>query len=128
LPALLAVLFCAAPAAADDDWWGPDKGLHFGVSAGLAAGGYGLSALVLDEPWQRAVAGGATALTLGVSKEIYDATGRGDPSGRDLAWNFAGVAVGVSLALSVDLLVRHRRLRREKEEAYASLSHGKLRW
>ena len=36
----------AADAQADDDpWWGPDKALHLGVSAGLAGGGYALGAI-----------------------------------------------------------------------------------
>ncbi|MBK9036540.1 MAG: hypothetical protein IPL61_35710 [Myxococcales bacterium] len=43
--ALTALVSMPPPARADDDWLGPDKALHFGASAGLAAGGYGASAI-----------------------------------------------------------------------------------
>jgi len=59
----------------------------------------------LDERWQRATVGAGFALTLGVSKELYDATGRGDASAKDLTWDVAGAAVGVALALLVDFVV-----------------------
>ena len=50
LPALALGLAAAvtparASAADPDPWLGPDKALHFGISAGLAGGGYALSAL-----------------------------------------------------------------------------------
>ena len=46
LPPLVAalVLCFAAEARAEDEWWGRDKALHFGVSGALAAGGYGANA------------------------------------------------------------------------------------
>ena len=102
-----ATLLGTAPArAADPDpWFGPDKALHFGFSAGLAAGGYGVSALVLDKPWQRAVAGASFSLTLGAGKELYDLTGHGDPSWRDFTWDVIGTAVGVGVALLIDAAV-----------------------
>jgi putative lipoprotein len=99
-------LSLSKPARADE-WFGKDKSLHFGVSAGLAVGGYAASALVLDEPWQRSVAGTGFALTFGVAKETWDAAGHGDPSWKDLTWDVAGTAVGVGLALAVDLLLFH---------------------
>ena len=105
LALLLAGTLLATGAAAADDrdpWLGPDKALHFGVSVGLAAGGYGASALVLDRPWQRAVAGGAFSLTLGAGKELYDLSGHGDPSWKDFTWDVLGTAVGLGIALLVD--------------------------
>ena len=106
LAVCLAVLGISRPAAADDDpWWGRDKALHFGVSAGLAAGGYGVSSLFLEPRWQRAALGGGFALTLGAGKEAYDATGRGDASIKDFTWDVAGAAVGVAVALLVDVVV-----------------------
>jgi putative lipoprotein len=94
-----------AHAADPDPWFGPDKALHFGVSAGLAAGGYGVSAFVLDQRWQRALAGGGFSLTLGAGKELYDLSGHGDPSWKDFTWDVVGTAVGVGIALLVDTAV-----------------------
>lgn len=91
-----------ARAADPDPWFGPDKGLHFGVSVGLAAGGYGVSAVVLDERWQRALAGAGFSLTLGAGKELYDLTGHGDASWKDFTWDVVGTAVGVGIALLID--------------------------
>ena len=98
------VLATAARAAArdQDPWLGPDKALHFGVSVGLAGGGYAMSALVLERPWQRAIAGGTFSLGLGAAKELYDLSGHGDPSWRDFTWDIAGTAVGLGIALLVD--------------------------
>jgi putative lipoprotein len=98
-----ATLLAGRAAASDaDPWFGPDKALHFGVSVGLAAGGYGVSALVLERPWQRALAGGSFSLALGAGKELYDLSGHGDPSWRDFTWDVAGTAVGLGIALLVD--------------------------
>ena len=94
-----------AKAADRDPWWGPDKALHFGFSAGLAAGGYGVSTLWLDERWQRALAGAGFSLTLGAGKELYDLSGHGDPSWKDFTWDAIGTAVGVGVALLVDVAV-----------------------
>jgi len=74
------------------------------VSVGLAAGGYAASVPFLEPRWQRATAGGGFALALGAGKEAYDATGHGDASFKDFTWDVAGAAVGVALALLVDVL------------------------
>lgn len=123
---VLAVLVVGpAPAAAqdrddEDPWWGRDKALHFGVSGMIAAGGYALSVPLLDEPWQRAAAGGGLALLAGVGKEVWDAIGDGDPSWRDMTWNLVGSAAGLLLAVSVDLLVRALRGPPEPGDAAAA--------
>jgi putative lipoprotein len=97
------LLFPATARAADPDpWFGQDKALHFGVSVGLAAGGYGVSAIVLNEKWQRALAGASFSLTLGAGKELYDLSGHGDPSWKDFTWDVVGTAVGIGIALLVD--------------------------
>lgn len=112
-PCLLALCafvatFAEPGRARADDFFGPDKALHFGVSAGLAAGGYAASALVLEKPWQRALAGASLSLSAGIAKEVWDSTGRGDPSWKDLAWDGIGTGVGVGLALGIDLLFFRR--------------------
>lgn len=89
--------------AAADPWWGPDKALHLGVSGGLAATGYGVSSIWLGRPWQRAAAGAGFALTLGAGKELADWAGYGHPSYKDMLYNLAGTALGVTLAYLVDL-------------------------
>lgn len=112
VPAALAVALLApagARAQDADPWWGPDKALHFGLSAGLAAGFYGVGTLFLDAPWERALFGGGVALGLGVAKELWDLTGRGQASWRDLCWDLIGVATGLLFAVAVDLVVRATR-------------------
>lgn len=100
-------LASGALATEKDPWFGPDKWLHFGVSAALAGGGYAASTLVLDQPWQRAVAGASFSLTIGGAKELYDMSSGGDASYRDFTWDIVGTAVGVGVALVVDLALRN---------------------
>jgi putative lipoprotein len=105
----LALSLVPRPAAASDEdpWLGPDKALHFGVSMGLAAGGYAASSPWLENRTERALFGGAFSLSLGAGKELWDLTGRGDPSWRDFTWDVLGTAAGLALAVGVDTLVRH---------------------
>jgi len=100
--ACAAIAVWVKPALADDEWFGADKALHFGISAGLAGGGYAASALVWDHPWQRAATGAAFSLTLGATKELYDLAGHGDASWKDFTWDVIGTAVGTGIALLVD--------------------------
>ena len=126
--ALLAILLAAAPAQAaqEDPWWGQDKALHFGVSAGLGAGGYGLSSLVLEPRWQRATAGAGFSLSLGIGKEVYDAAYGGDPSWKDLTWDVIGTAVGVGVALLIDVAIGTRGSS-GASDTQGALTHS-LRW
>ena len=108
--ALAFSLAWSPPAAASDPqspgsdpWWGRDKALHLGFSAGLAATGYGVSSIWLECAWQRAGAGSAFALTLGTAKELADWAGYGHPSYKDMLYDLAGTALGVALAYLVDL-------------------------
>jgi putative lipoprotein len=94
-----------ARAADDDPWWGRDKALHFGVSAGLGASGYAVSSLAFESRLERAAAGAAFSLTLGAGKELYDLSGGGNASWKDFTWDVAGTSVGVGLALLVDSIV-----------------------
>lgn len=104
--AFLFVGLLASRAHAQDRWLGSDKAAHFGASAVLASGGYAAATLIVEEPWQRAAVGGGFSLTLGVAKELYDATGRGDPSLRDLTWDVIGCAFGVGMSLLIDYALR----------------------
>ena len=103
--ALVLLLSLGSRAAAQDSWWGADKALHFSVSMGLAGGGYALAVPLVDAPWARATIGASFALTLGIAKELYDLSGAGDASWRDLTWDVIGAATGVLIALGVEWLV-----------------------
>jgi putative lipoprotein len=95
-----------ARADGPDPWWGRDKALHFGFSAAIAGGGYAASTPFVSSYAGRAAFGGGLAVTAGVSKEVLDLAGLGDPSWRDLTWDVIGAAVGVGLSLGIDWAVR----------------------
>lgn len=88
-----------------DPWFGQDKALHFSISAGLAGGGYGTTAALVDDRRWRLPVGATVALGAGVGKELYDLTGRGDPSWRDLAWDLGGTVTGLAVAWLIDRLL-----------------------
>ena len=51
LLAVLGTIFVATDARADgpeDPWFGPDKVIHYGVSAGIAGSGYVVGAMIFD--------------------------------------------------------------------------------
>jgi len=98
----LALVTVSTAARAEDDWFGRDKALHFGISAALAGGGYAAAALVFDRPWQRATTGAAFSLSLGAAQELYDLSGHGDASWKDFTWDVVGTAFGTGVALLVD--------------------------
>ncbi|HEX2657419.1 MAG TPA: hypothetical protein VHU40_04075 [Polyangia bacterium] len=106
----VAVLLGLSPpalAADPDPWFGRDKALHFGATGSLALVGYGGAALKTPEPWTRVAAGATLGLGVGIAKELYDLTGAGDPSWRDLTWDVVGTATGVLVARAVDYVI-HR--------------------
>jgi putative lipoprotein len=125
---LLAALGAALPAgsaAAQDAWLGRDKALHFGVSAGLAAAAYGVSAIWLERPAFRALVGASAALTAGAAKEVWDAAGHGDPSAKDFTWDLLGAVTGTGLSLAVDLTLRRwRRKRAGPQPAGSAVGHA----
>ncbi len=75
--------------AAQDPWVGPDKALHLGVSYIAYSAARTLGA-------ERGEAAGLT-LTLGLSKELWDLSGRGQPSWKDLLWDLVGVGLGLAV-------------------------------
>lgn len=101
---LAASVAVSATEARADEWWGTDKALHFGVSAGLAGGSYAVIATQTESRSVRCLAAAATSLALGAAKEGYDAAGHGDASWRDFTWDVVGTAVGVTLAYVIDQL------------------------
>jgi putative lipoprotein len=103
---LVACQASTARADAADPWFARDKALHFSLSAGVAGGSYAGSVLLVDSPWQRSALAAGFTLSLGAAKELYDATGHGDPSWRDFTWDVLGCALGITVALLIDVLLR----------------------
>lgn len=107
---LVAVVAASADARAappdPDPWLGRDKVLHFGASATLAGSGYAIGAPLLECRGHALIMGASIALGLGITKEVLDATGLGDPSWKDLTWDAIGTVTGLALAWSIDLLVQ----------------------
>lgn len=91
--------------AAGDDWFGRDKALHFTASAALAGVGYGVGAAVDDRTSVRLGIGAGLALGAGLGKELYDLSGRGDASWRDLTWDAIGTVTGLVISFLVDQAV-----------------------
>jgi putative lipoprotein len=108
LSVLASTLAIGSPArAADrDPWFGKDKALHFGVSAGIAATSYTAGAIVFDARGHALLAAGGFTLAVGAGKELLDLAGYGDPSWKDFVADVAGTIAGLAVAWSVDLLVR----------------------
>lgn len=95
-----------AQAAPDPDpWWGPDKALHFGVSAAIAGAGYGVTALFTDERPVRLAVGGGLALLAGGAKELIDLAGGGTASWKDFTWDVIGTVTGLVVSFLLDVFV-----------------------
>lgn len=92
----------SAHAADPDPWFGADKALHFSASAAAAMAGYGASATFLEAPSSRLAYGFAVSLLAGVGKELWDTGGNGQGSWKDLAWDVAGIAVGLAICRLLD--------------------------
>lgn len=81
----------------EDRWLAEDKLRHFTLSFAATQMAYGGASLVLDR--EPAIAAAATvAIGLGIAKEVRDVRADGPFSLKDLAWDAAGVALGVGLA------------------------------
>jgi putative lipoprotein len=105
--ALLLVLLAArAPAQVDPDpWLGPDKALHFGVSAAIAGFAYGGTSLFTEHRGVRVGVATGVALSAGIAKELFDLSGAGQASWKDLTWDALGTAVGVVVSWLLDVFV-----------------------
>jgi putative lipoprotein len=106
LPLAAALPARRARAADPDPWFGRDKALHFGASALLAAGGYGATSLVTEDRRVRLAVGGGFAFSLGIAKELWDLSGHGDASWRDLTWDAVGTVAGLGFAAAVDWMIQ----------------------
>lgn len=103
------LLSAEADARADDSndpWLGRDKVIHYGVSAGIAAGGYTAGALIFDTRAHALALGAGAAVVAGIGKELADLGGYGNASWKDLAWDGLGMVTGLALAWGVDCLIR----------------------
>lgn len=89
-----------------DPWFGRDKALHFGASATIAGSGYAIGAPLFDCRGHALILGASLAAGAGITKELLDLTGLGDPSWRDLAWDGIGTVAGLAFAWGIDLLVQ----------------------
>jgi putative lipoprotein len=99
----------AQPPPDPDPWWGTDKALHFGLSAAITGGGYGVAAPFTDDIAGRAAIAASVGIGVGLAKEVADALGLGTPSWRDFVWDVIGTGVGLSVSVSIDLGVRAAR-------------------
>ena len=110
------LLLSSAGAAAQtrpdpDPWWGTDKALHLGVSAGITGGGYGLATQLTEDVAGRAAIAASLGIGAGLAKEVADALGLGTPSWKDLLWDVIGTGVAISVSVSIDLGVRAAKAR-----------------
>jgi putative lipoprotein len=85
-----------------DPWLGRDKALHFAASASIAAVAYGGASLATNDRPTRVAAAFTIGLGAGVFKEVWDLTGHGDASWRDLTWDVVGTTTGVLFAFAID--------------------------
>jgi putative lipoprotein len=101
---VLPILLCAQAARAEDDpFFGSDKALHFVAAGAIAGTGYGVTTAFTDERWKAFLIGGSAAVAAGALKEGLDATGFGDPSWKDFAWDVIGAAAGLGAAWVIDV-------------------------
>lgn len=86
---LASALLVASVSSYADEWTGADKSKHF--LAGVAVSS--IATAVAKDELHGFLAGSA----VGVAKEIYDSTGAGQASLKDLAWTVAGAYLGAKL-------------------------------
>jgi hypothetical protein len=52
--------------------------------------------------WLRAVAGASAGAVVSIGKELWDASGHGDPSLGDLTFDALGIGAGIGFALATE--------------------------
>ena len=112
LPAIAMLAVALVPstsrAADTDPWFGRDKALHFGVSGLISSNGYLATRLANGSRPLAFGIGAGTAIAIGAAKELYDLSGRGDPSWKDFTWDVVGTGTGLLVAWAFDRLVADR--------------------
>ncbi|MFO0758148.1 MAG: hypothetical protein U0359_16755 [Byssovorax sp.] len=110
---LAALLLAPAPALAQqttavdpDPWFGKDKALHATAGVLIAGGAYGASVPYTDQIALRIAFGAGLSVAAGGAKELFDLAGYGDPSWKDFTWDVVGAAIGVGVAVTLDLAFR----------------------
>ncbi len=112
LAALLALLALPGTARAQraspdpDPWLSRDKALHFTASTVLGGSAYAISVPFTERIAERIALGAGLSLAVGASKELFDLAGFGHPSWKDFTWDVVGTAVGVGIAVTLDLAFR----------------------
>jgi uncharacterized protein YfiM (DUF2279 family) len=87
-----------APAPSTPDrWFAEDKVQHLFLSFAVTNLTYGSARLVGMDSGPALVTAGVTAGAAGIGKEIYDYSTGGHFSLRDLVWDGAGIAAGLTL-------------------------------
>jgi putative lipoprotein len=110
--AIALVLLLALPRVAHaqavpdpDPWWGPDKALHFGLSAAISGAAYGFTGAFDERRPVRLAVGAGVGLLAGATKELLDLAGLGHPSWKDFTLDVIGTACGVLVAFLLDVFV-----------------------
>lgn len=85
---------------AEDRWLAEDKLRHFALSFAATEMTYGGARVVLDHD-DAAAAAVATALALGLTKELRDRRAGQHFSLKDLAWDLGGIALGFALIRNI---------------------------
>ena len=107
--ALLLVNRAHAQQQDTDPWFGRDKALHFAASASIAVVVYAGASFQTESRLKRAVAASSVALSAGIAKELWDLSGHGDASWRDLTWDVIGATTGTLVAYVIDWAVSRLR-------------------
>ena len=102
LTAYLAPAVCHAQTS-PDPWWGRDKALHFSISTGISATGYGIARFAGSSRTTGWLIGVGASAAIGAGKEVADMTGMGQASWRDFTWDIAGSLLGATIAWGLDL-------------------------
>lgn len=80
-----------------DRWFAEDKVQHFFFSFAITNFSYGTARLVGMDRGPATLTAGLTAGAAGVGKEFYDRAHGGRFSLKDLVWDGAGIATGLTL-------------------------------
>ena len=90
------------PWAGFDDLAGFDKVEHVGANIAIVDVTWGVAAFFGAPLWARIVAGVGVGATISIGKELWDASGHGDPSFGDLSYDALGIGAGVGFALAAE--------------------------